>query len=334
MREPTGNTPHPLPAVGEAEPGTVLADFDLARAERQAKLKAARAARRKALVARGTAMVRAINCGKLNPRSIKSEPPRWPEAYQREVAALRAERWEDWQAGRVQPSSVRRIDFIPRTGVYVSQNRRRGGPWSEPRVIAVGRPEPRTAVAALRSPRADRARREGPARIAGRGGDGGDSAAGDLAGDSDPPLPRKAGCIDYRSPEERFWAKVDLTLGCWLWMGGVNRDGYGHIRGYENRRIGVHRFAYELLVGSIPEGLEIDHLCRVRRCVNPEHLEPVPHRVNVLRGQAPSSANAHKTHCVHGHEFTPENTYVEPSNGYRKCRTCHLQQQRERLGRQ
>src|SRR6266496_2265386 len=88
----------------------------------------------------------------------------------------------------------------------------------------------------------------------------------------------------------RFWAKVDRSGGsraCWLWTGKTGRDGYGRI-GLGGRgalvRVRAHRFAYELLIGPIPDGLQIDHLCRVRHCVNPAHLEPVTQRENILRG--------------------------------------------------
>lgn len=88
--------------------------------------------------------------------------------------------------------------------------------------------------------------------------------------------------------EERFWAKVDRSGDCWRWTGALARGGYGFAvvgsRDDPQRYRNAHRFAYELSVGPIPEGLELDHLCRNRRCVNPAHLEPVTHSENMRRG--------------------------------------------------
>ena len=123
----------------------------------------------------------------------------------------------------------------------------------------------------------------------------------------------------------------DGPNGCWLWVAKQNGHGYGSLRvgsiaGRGNNAV-AHRIAYELLVGPIPEGLTLDHLCRVRNCVNPEHLEAVTHRVNILRGSGASARNAAKTHCKHGHPLVPENIYRNP-NGYRVCAKCDLARQR------
>ena len=125
-----------------------------------------------------------------------------------------------------------------------------------------------------------------------------------------------------RDPAARFWEHVEKTGDCWLWTAKQNGKGYGKFtvgrRSLGQRRdIYAHRFAYELLVGSIPDGLQLDHLCRVRNCVNPAHLEPVTPGENTRRG-GPAS----KTRCDYGHEFTPENTYRQPSTGRRSCLKC------------
>lgn len=127
-----------------------------------------------------------------------------------------------------------------------------------------------------------------------------------------------------KSPEERFWAKVQKTETCWLWTGAKETRGYGHftLGGRTDRRIvKAHRYAYELLVGPIPEGLTLDHLCRVRWCVRPDHLEPATNRENQLRGDGQGGRNARKTHCPKGHPYDEANTYID-SLGRRVCRQC------------
>lgn len=126
--------------------------------------------------------------------------------------------------------------------------------------------------------------------------------------------------------EQRFWEKVskDGPGGCWLWTANLSGGGYGNFH-LDGRERVAHRLAYEWLVGPIPEGLDLDHLCRVRRCVNPAHLEPVTRRENVLRSPiAIAAQHARKTHCPAGHEYTPENTYTY--NGWRCCRRCRSRQ--------
>jgi hypothetical protein len=116
--------------------------------------------------------------------------------------------------------------------------------------------------------------------------------------------------------------------GCWYWVNYVAETGYGRLN-IKNTVVYAHRWVWEQLQGPIPDGLEIDHLCRVRRCVNPDHLEPVTPQVNMLR----STARGGETHCVRGHEFTEENTYRDKRTGWRKCRHCHRDYQQERARR-
>ena len=136
----------------------------------------------------------------------------------------------------------------------------------------------------------------------------------------------------------RFWSKVDVghPLGCWEWAGALRRDGYGAFSvgsrtDGTSRQVLAHRVAYELLIGLIPDGLVIDHLCRNRGCVNPDHLEPVTNRENVRRGYVGAMAGARqaaKSHCPQGHEYDEANTYVDRSGG-RYCRACRNERSRE-----
>ncbi|MFE2850561.1 HNH endonuclease signature motif containing protein [Streptomyces lavendulae] len=146
--------------------------------------------------------------------------------------------------------------------------------------------------------------------------------------------------MDERSLK-RFMRKVKAQPnGCWYIDGRVRRDGYSDFTLLGKHQLG-HRVAYEHFIGSVPEGLQVDHLCHTgdldcpggftcahRRCVNPDHLEAVTHRENSLRGRSPAALNAVKTECAAGHLFTEETTYLDPK-GRRECRTC-----RARLGRQ
>ena len=121
--------------------------------------------------------------------------------------------------------------------------------------------------------------------------------------------------------EDRFHSKyVVAENGCWEWTACRSKDGYGFF-GINGKNKYAHRVAYEMLVGPIPEGLELDHLCVNPPCVNPAHLEPVTRQENHRRSKA-GIVNASKTHCRRGHPYDDENTYRYP-NGARRCRQCH-----------
>lgn len=131
---------------------------------------------------------------------------------------------------------------------------------------------------------------------------------------------------------DRFLAKiVDGPLGCWDWTGHVKPNGYGQVK-VGGRPQYAHRVAYTLTRGPIPDGLVIDHLCRRRHCVNPDHLDVVTTRTNILRGVSPAARRARQTHCARGHEFDDATTYVAP-NGTRHCRRCAALRARTRRRR-
>lgn len=160
-----------------------------------------------------------------------------------------------------------------------------------------------------------------------------------------------------RPMENRFWSRVEKTDFCWLWTGPVNKDGYGHIGkgGAGNGTLRVHRYAYELLIGIIKEGMQIDHVCHTkecgktgkdclhRRCVNPAHLVQTTHRNNSIRDECTNSGkNVVKTHCPSGHEYSVENTRYERTRHNRqgknnlfcrKCRECDRIRQADRRKR-
>lgn len=126
-----------------------------------------------------------------------------------------------------------------------------------------------------------------------------------------------------RDPEARFRAKINVVTDpneCWLWTATLNSDGYGQFWTGE-AVVKAHRWAYEHWIGPIPEGRELDHLCRVASCVNPAHLQPVTHHENVLRGNAPAARQARQTHCKRGHVLAGDNLLVD-ARGHRRCRAC------------
>jgi len=118
------------------------------------------------------------------------------------------------------------------------------------------------------------------------------------------------------TPAERFFAKVEFTDTCWLWRACLDRYGYG------KTAVKAHRWVYEFCVGPIPNHLQIDHLCRVRHCVNPDHLELVTSAENTKRGK-----RGGRTHCVHGHPLFGDNLYQQEFR--RSCRQCAIGRQRK-----
>lgn len=125
---------------------------------------------------------------------------------------------------------------------------------------------------------------------------------------------------------EKLLTRVEkVSNGCWEWRGYVNKKGYGQtsLKG----RDWAHRIFYRHFKGAIPQGTEIDHVCKNRVCVNPDHLEAVSHRENQRRGNSWVGRNYRKTHCPKQHPYSKENTYINPL-GARVCRTCQKERNR------
>ena len=123
----------------------------------------------------------------------------------------------------------------------------------------------------------------------------------------------------WPAPEVRFWSNVSKSDGCWNWLGALDR-GYGRfslVVDGRSRHLYAHGVSYEMARGPVPEGLQLDHLCRNRACVNPDHLEPVTRRENILRGEAPTAKAARRTECPEGHPYEPS-----PWRRERICRIC------------
>lgn len=156
-----------------------------------------------------------------------------------------------------------------------------------------------------------------------------------LARLSERQTPTRNGPLESRGPmtvytftpsqELRLMHKIgeQTPSGCWPWLGALTSGGYGSV-GVDSAVKTAHRVVYELLVGPVPEGLDLDHLCRNRWCVNPDHLEPVTRPENVRRGHAARRA----THCKNGHELTASNAYTYPRSGHRACRVCRRSRRR------
>lgn len=127
--------------------------------------------------------------------------------------------------------------------------------------------------------------------------------------------------------QQKFWSRVKKTKTCWLWQGYIGKDGYGRLS-HEGKQVTAHRFAF----GKVRAGLTLDHLCRVRHCVNPAHLEAVTNYENAMRGFGVGALHARQTHCVNGHPLTGRNLCWRPGKygkRWRACRACRTLRQRK-----
>ena len=132
---------------------------------------------------------------------------------------------------------------------------------------------------------------------------------------------------------ESIRTKIEASPeGCWLWVGCVDVKGYGRLKFGTSKGNRAHRKVYECLVGPIEPGLHLDHLCRVRNCVNPQHLEKVTPQENTDRGNYGKN-KFRKTHCLRGHEYDADNTYFDKKTGWRQCLRCKAAHARARLSK-
>lgn len=129
--------------------------------------------------------------------------------------------------------------------------------------------------------------------------------------------------------ERRLWDRVDAGGDCWTWIGPRARSGHGRFYVHGGIQL-AHRVVWEFLVGPIPDGLHIDHLCVNPPCVNPDHLEPVTLVENVRRAKGPLMRKSEQSHCIRGHLFDEANTYIDRKRGTRSCRQCHATHERNR----
>lgn len=144
--------------------------------------------------------------------------------------------------------------------------------------------------------------------------------------------PTCATCRKRRPIGERFWEKVQKTDECWLWVAGLNADGYGmfeSVAEFGTNR--AHRVAWIMANGPIPQGMQLDHLCRVRSCVNPAHLEVVTNKENILRSNGWGGVSSRRAHCPKGHPYSGDNLRV--GGGRRHCVACVRESTRNRMRR-
>lgn len=125
----------------------------------------------------------------------------------------------------------------------------------------------------------------------------------------------------------RFRDKINISGGCWVWTAAITNNGYGRVK-IKGKTVVAHKAVFQLLVGPVRDGLTLDHKCRNRACVNPDHLEPVTMRVNVLRGETITGANSRKSHCHVGHPLAGDNLFIR-NDGRRRCKTCEAASQRK-----